>query len=290
MEKLKNNIIQKSPVIEHSQTTNSSSSSSMNKKIQNIYRFALNTRGGQEYDFMLAEQIQNFVIRTAIFLKKNEKNTKVKYLFRLARIGLQFILARCKIHYQYIITDEISKEIAFIAICSGGAAGFVLSWFAVGAVLIAPPTLLSAFFLRSMYQQYLHNGQYREILNFSKKLIKDEEFREETISMFIEAKKRIENSNRITLKHLNCNKNTAIKEAVERLGVFQNTPSIDGLLHINTLDFESEEILEHLGLIQKPQGQTPSLEDLNEFLKSNPRTTKNIITDTISHEDELDVS
>ena len=123
----------------------------------------------------------------------------------------------------------------------------------------------------------------------------DTEFREHIQDVLKETYRQIEeNSKRITLKDLNWNKNPAIKQACECLGIFENPPKIDGPLHLDTLDFdlELEEMLENLGLLKKPKA--PSIEELNEFLKSklesNSINTRKILIDTVSNDDKLKIS
>ena len=303
MKRLKDDIIKKSRVIDTSSFRNYSNYT--DKRIKKIYNFALKPRGGQIEDIKLAQQfaqesklaqqIKKMIHRTVIFLMTKENNARVfKRLFTVARLALQFVLIRCNIQIQYLVIDGITQQVAIISMCSGGTLGFIYGWFAAGTFLIVTPAVLSAFVLRSLFQQYMNFKQYQEILKFSVRLAKDKEFRESIINMIHGINNQIEeNMNLINLKNLNWNKNPEIKQAAERLGIFQNPPKIDGPLHLDTLDFdlELEEMLENLGLLQKPKA--PSIEELNEFLKSNPttiKTLKDITTDTLISENELEIS
>lgn len=120
MERLKNDLMKKSRLIEPSKSPDNLSSKK--SKIQNIYRFALNNRGG-----------------------------------------------------------------TIIACSTGGTVGFVCSWFSVGAILVAPPTLLSVFLLRSLAQQIQHNVEYIKLKNIIGKFLNDKNSQEEITNIFIKA-------------------------------------------------------------------------------------------------------
>ena len=132
----------------------------------------------------------------------------------------------------------------------------------MGAILVAPSTLLSVFFLRSLTQQIQHNAEYAEytkLKNRIGKLLKDQNFQKEIQTIFSETQKNIDNSNKIKLEHLNWNKNSAIKEAAEKLGIFENAPSATGPLNLDLLDPDPDvkKILEEFGLIETPNPKIP---------------------------------
>jgi len=64
----------------------------------------------------------------------------LKIFFSRGRLILELILYKCNINISYaFLTKRLStKVIVFTA-----TAGFTLSWFMVGAALVAPPRLLS---------------------------------------------------------------------------------------------------------------------------------------------------
>jgi hypothetical protein len=147
MARLKNAIIKESRLIKPSKVSHFYSKKS---RLKRIYRVAFNTRGGQ-VEFELAEQIKDVVIKLTVFLKKKEMRARVlKFIFTQGRLVLHLVLHLCK---RYIVIDEVNPQIAVIACCTGGATGFVCSWFSVGAVLFTPPTILSFFLLRSLIKQ-----------------------------------------------------------------------------------------------------------------------------------------
>ena len=257
MARLKNDIIKKSRLIEPSKSPNNLSFKK--SKIQKIYKFALNNRGGDDYKYQLADKLKDLVIKLAVFFKEKELRAKVlKLIFTQGRLVLQLVLSICNINLQYIVVDQVSPQVVVIACCTGGTTGFVCSWFSVGAILVAPPTVLSVFLLRSLAQQIQHNAEYIKLKNIIGRFSKDKNFQEDIKNIFIETQKQMDNSNKIKLEYLNWNKNPAIKEAAERLGIFENAPSATGPLTLDTLDPDPDlnKILEEFGLIKTPNPKT----------------------------------
>jgi len=268
MARLKKDLIKKSRLIEPLKSRKKLNSKE--SKIKKIYRFVLGPRGGSDYDYQLANKIKDLVIELAVFLKKKELQGKVlKLIFSHGRLVLQLILATYDINLQLVVLDPISREVVAIACCTGGAMGFIVSWFSVAATLVAPPTILSVFLVRSLAQQIQHNKEYTKIGRF----LNDENFQENIKSIFIDAQKRIDNSNKIKLEHLNWNKNPAIKEAAERLGIFENAPRATGQFTLDTLDPDLNKILKEFGLsetlntktrIKRIKGKTINFRDFVE--------------------------
>jgi hypothetical protein len=277
MARLKNAIIKESRVIKPSKPTKATKPTkvtnfySKESKIKRIYRFFISTRGGQvdiedqqyqHQQYQLAEKIQDVIIKLAVFLKERELRARLlKIILTQGRLLLQLVLYRCKINLQYLVVGEVNPQIVVIACCTGGTAGFVFSWFSVGAILVTPPTILSAFLLRSLGQQILHNMEYTKLKNSIGRLLKDKTLREEIKTIFIETQKQIDNSNKIKLEYLNWNRDPAIKEAAERLGIFENAPNPTNptvklnLDLLDLLDADSNKILEELGelgILQNP--------------------------------------
>ena len=117
MARLRDDIIRNSPVIDPSKRINYNPKRS---KIQRVYKFAINTRGGQDVDYQLAQQIQILVTKLAIFLKNQEakRNAKIfKMLFVHGKLVLELILKSCKINFNYIVLDQVTQELGFIVWC-----------------------------------------------------------------------------------------------------------------------------------------------------------------------------
>jgi hypothetical protein len=70
----------------------------------------------------------------------------------------------------------------------------------------------------------------------------------------LDANQKIHNSNKIILENLNWNKNPAIQEAAEKLGIFQNPPDPSGNLSLDLLSPETDQILEEFDIIKNPIG------------------------------------
>jgi len=152
----------------------------------------------------------------------------------------------------------------------------------VGAILASPPSLLSIFLLRSWYQQIQHNGEYTKFKNSIRRLFKDENFQEEMRNLAIETQKQVDNSKKIKLEHLNWNKNPAIKQAAERLGIFQNAPSVHEPL---ILDPDLKKILEEFGLIETPNPKTL----IKTSIKGKTVNFRDFIEETVSGNNKSDL-
>ena len=172
---------------------------------------------------------------------------------------MQLVLSLCKINLQYVVVDTVNPQVVVIACCTGGTTGFIWGWFSVGAILAAPPTLLSIFLMRNLAQQIQHNAEYTKLKNIIGRFLEDKNFQEEIKTILLDTQKRIDNSKKIKLEHLNWNRNPAIKEAAERLGIFENPTSATGPLSLDTLNPNPDlkKILEELNIIETPNPKTP---------------------------------
>ena len=306
MDKLKADLIKKSRKTKYAPKGMSSST-----KINNIYRFALNPRGGQisdiltqgqlESDFLaeftIAQRIRDMVIKSLIYLKTREENAdKLRLIFLAARLGLNLVLVRCNINIDYLVEDGVPKTVKVIAVCTGGTFGFIYGWLTAGILLAAPPTLLSALMIKNLAQQYMHYKSYKEIMQFQHQLATDEKFRNDILKSIREQHKQfVENYNKVNIENLNWNANPKIKQAAERLGIFENPPEIGETLHLDTLDFDLElkEMLDRLGLLKKPKRYDS--ETLNEFIRSKLESRGEINVykipeKIISSENEIEIS
>jgi hypothetical protein len=150
MDRLKADLIKKSK-----KTKYGTKGTSYSNKIKNIYKIALNQRGGQisdlltqgqlESGFAIAQRIRDIILKTLIFLKSREENAdKLRLIFLAARLGLKLILVRCNINIDYLVNDGVPKIVKVIAVCTGGTFGFIYGWLTAGILIAAPPTILSA--------------------------------------------------------------------------------------------------------------------------------------------------
>lgn len=280
--RLKDDLIKKSRLIEGSKSTKSFGfPSSRQSKIQRIYKFALDSRGGSDLEYKLAEKIKDFLIKLSVLFKEKElKATVLKIIFSQARATLELILSICKINLEYVVIDQ---QVGILASCTGSATGFVCSWFSVGAILFGPPTILSVFFLRSLTQQFLNNRNYLKFKNYISEILKDQNFKEQIPEILMKAQGQIENSKAIKLEHLNWNKNPAIKEASERLRIFENVPSASKPLNLDTLNLDPdlEEIFKELGFIKTQKLKTP--------IKAKTVYFKDFVGRMVDNDSDLDI-
>ena len=254
MERLKHDLIRKSTVIENENIKPINYS----KRIKKIYDVAILSRGGQiknedlieamrlssqfSREFILAQKIKQIIIKTIVFLKTKEENAKkLRLIFLALRLGIQFVLVRCKIQIDYIPMVGISPQVVITATCTGGTLGFIYGWFTAGILFMGPPTLLTALMIRSVAQQFMHNKQYKELAEFYQNFATDKVFIEQILENVSEIHKKVqENYSKISLENLNWNKNPEIKQTAECLGIFENLPKTIETLHINTLDSDIE--------------------------------------------------
>jgi hypothetical protein len=262
MERLKDSILNESRLIEPSKSILSSEQA----KIQTIYRLALDSRGGSNPEYQLAEKIERIAFRLAYFLRNRELRAKfLKIIFTKGRLVLQLVLSVCNIDLYYLYQEPLSQEFMVAMCITGSATGFICSWFSVATILVTPPAAVLAFFLRSLCQQTLHNVAYKQ---FVEKFLTDKNFEEKITNMLSRAQKRVENSKSITIEYLNWNKNPAIKEAAERLGIFENAPSATGPVNLNALDLDPGKISDKLDVIPKVNKLTKAkLVNLLEFIQ-----------------------
>jgi hypothetical protein len=92
---------------------------------------------------------------------------------------LKLILYRCKIDIIYsILTEGLSTQVIVLTSTLGGAAGFTISWFSVGAILVSPPLLISVLLLRSAAQQILNQRDYSNFKKMVNKMLEDDELKQ----------------------------------------------------------------------------------------------------------------
>jgi hypothetical protein len=118
------------------------------------------------------------------------------------------------------------------------------------------------------------------------RLLKDKDLQEEIKNTFINIQKQMDNSNKITLEYLNWNKNPEIKEAAERLGIFENPPSVTRKPNLDLLDADLDKILENPGILQnsdsKPRikGKTVYFRDFIDQMSDNDNMSDLDVIDT----------
>ena len=111
----------------------------------------------------------------------------MKIFFKNGRLILELILYKCSINITYsLLTEGLSTQVIVLTATAGGAAGFTLSWFSVGASLVVPPLLISVLLLRSVTQQILNQRDYSKFKKMVNKMLDDDELKETIRAFFME--------------------------------------------------------------------------------------------------------
>ena len=265
MERLKNSIIKKSKLVRQCDRS-ISISNSKKRKIKKIYKFALQTRGGQleqfqaDHDkfsneaFKLAQKIKGLVERLARFLKKRELKGIAKIFFKNNRLILELILYKCRINITYsLLTEGLSTQVIVITATAGGAAGFTLSWFSAGASLVAPPVLISMLLIRSVAQQIVNQRDYLKFKMLINQMLQDHNLKETVRAVFMQGE--TPQTSTIQMEPLD-----SVKNSLPDFNVKSD----------QTLDeFVKDRMKEELGLVENP---TP--EQLKEIISKNTERIK----------------
>jgi hypothetical protein len=256
MERLKNSIIKKSKLISKSSRP---ILNSKDTRIQKIYQVALGNRGGQFEEFQaddkfsdevfkLAQEIQGFVQRLARFLKERELKGIAKIFFKAGRLMLELILYKCRIDITYsLLTQGLSTQVIVITVTAGGITGFTLSWFSVGATLVAPPILISTLLIRNFVQQILNQRNYSKFKKLINEMLEDDELKETIRAFFIQ--EEVPRTTPIEMKPFNSDKNSVPKFN------FKSDQSFE--------EFIKARMEQELGLIENPTQE--QLEEIIHF-------------------------
>jgi len=77
-----------------------------------------------------------------------------------------------------LLTEELSTQVIIITATPGGSAYFTLSWFSAGAILIAPPVLISTLLIRSIAQQIVNQKDYSKFKKLVNQMLNDDNLKE----------------------------------------------------------------------------------------------------------------
>lgn len=241
---------------------------SKESKLMRIYRFAIQTHGGDIYReqefpsddaWELAAQVQNIVTRLALYLKQKESRGMLKIFYKSGRLILELIFYQCNIGLIYPVIEGIvaSPQVIVIAIVGGGTAGFTVSWFAAGGALIATPLILATLLGRSIGQQVKNYREYIKFRNMVRKILGDEKIQETLHAVFVE----VEDDavfDKLQVSSRNLEENPIVKSACEGLGI-RNKGSID---------LDDPESLESLSdLLEKAANIDKSTESFKKAIK-----------------------
>ena len=244
-------------------------------RTKKIYNFAL--RGGQfdppvdelqaahEFSneiFYLAQQIKGIVERLASFLKERELKGIANIFLKNGKLILELILYKCNIDITYpILTEGLSTQVIVLTSTLGGAVGFTLSWFSVGAILVSPPLLISVLLLRSATQQILNQRDYLNFKKMINKMLDDDELKKTIRAFFIEGEDQTLVSGALTMKPVDLNENFELDFK------FNSEPDE------NLEEFIKARMKEELGLIENPtQAQLKEIIDRKVKRKTKGKT------------------
>ena len=210
---------------------------------------------------------QQIVERLGVFLKQRELKGVLKIFFRHGRLILELILYKCNINIKGLSTQVI----VFTATVSG-AAGFTLSWFSVGAALVAPPLLTSTLLLRSFTQQILNQRDYLKFKKMVNQMLDDDDLKETLRAVFLEGEGPATSSSRIEMGPSDLDQNPTLKydfsgKSSEELDEFikEKVKEEFGLVE-NPTETQLEEIIQKK-VTRKPKGKTVYFRD---FIKEIP--------------------
>jgi hypothetical protein len=261
-ERLKKSIIKKcnkiKPILNSKEKINEETEK---ERIEKIARFALGTamnrRGGQslppleliqEYHvsndaFTLAQGIKNMVERLAVFLKERELKGVAKIFFKNGRLILELLLYKCRIDLTYsILTEGLSTQVIVLTATAGGTAGFIISWFSVGASLVAPPLLASFLLIRGIGQQFLNQKEYLKFKEMIDEMLNDNDLKDTIRAFFMEGEGQTPSSGGLEMKAIDFNQDPA-----SALKYDFNSKSDESLE-----EFVKNKMKEELGLIENP--------------------------------------
>ncbi len=280
MERLKNSIIKKSKLVIKSDRP---IFNSKEMRIRKIYKVALENRGGQFENFQVdlelsneglkwAQEIKGLVERLASFLKERELKGVARIFFKNGRLLLELILYKCRIDITYsLLTEGLSTQVIVITATAGGAAGFIVSWFSVGASLAAPPVLISIFLIRiirSVAQQIINQRDYLKFKKLVKQMLDDDEIKQTIQAFFLEGEPQ--KTTPIEMKPLYSDKNDLAEFNFESDQTFEEFIKARmkeelGLVE-NPTQEQLEQIIHRRKINTKPKGKTVYFKDfINEI-------------------------
>ena len=249
MERLKNSLINKS---NRGIKSNRTTLNSKEIRIKRVYRFALNSSGGQfvnfkadqkfsNESFKLAQKIKILVEKLASFLKEKEQRGFAKILFKNGRLILELILVNCRIDITYaLITEGLSTQVIVITSTAGGILGFTISWLSAGASLVIPPVVLSILSIRSVAEQIVNTKEYSKFKRLVSEMLQKSKSKKTIRAFFVEGEVPVTTTPGLEMKPWSVEKNP--------LPEFNSNIDSDQTLE----EFIKARMKEELGLFEDP--------------------------------------
>jgi hypothetical protein len=147
-----------------------------------------------------------------------------------------------------------------ILFVSGGTAGFIVGWIGAGSTIFI--NILSVVFLsRSGIQQIIDRIEYIKFRYHALKLLNDPEVQK--ILSHRTVREQIESPEPEVV--LNWEKNPALKEAAERLGIFEEQPNVEPVTFEQ--DQTLEKVIEGLDVFEeKPKPPTGPIKSTTNYM------------------------
>lgn len=290
MQRLRDDIIKQSRPV-RSNRSKSKKVKVVKKKSSTIRRtrmpsYTSSLRGGQrDIPFKLAEEIKALVSSLAVFLKSRElKANQLRFIFTFFIYALRTLLAQHGISFTYLLINNSNPVLVYLSLVSGTTTGFIFSWFSIGSVLFAPPTIMAFFLARSTLQQTLAFKQYVQWKLLKERLRTNKEFQknvEHFISETNALQDSMEESRSINADELHWNTNPALQKEAGKLKIFEDFDNKE--LEFNTLGSNEEinKLRQDLGLSEKPKtfikrSSKPRMrrqaktQNFRDFIRENP--------------------
>lgn len=160
--------------------------SSKDKNIQQIYKCAIQSRGGDNKAIVkLSKKIKRVVEQLAKFLKERELKTRElkgfsRIFYKNASLLLELLLYRFKIYITYTLQcEELNHQVAITTWTLGGGSGFIMSWCSLGITLFVPTLIFGILSARGLGQQIFNQNSYANFKKMFDRMLKDDEIKDE---------------------------------------------------------------------------------------------------------------
>jgi hypothetical protein len=130
----------------------------------------------------------------------------------------------------------------------------VISWCFAGLSLVALPTLISGFLLRSSYQQRVHLLDYLEFKKTLKKMLENEDLKQTIRAVFIEGEGPTPSSGKLKMRLPDFDKKTGLRHDFN----LKSLESDEGFKKF------VKDKMDQLGLIENPFETKPQLKEIIE--------------------------
>lgn len=169
------------------------------------------------------------------------------------RRAIQLFLEVYNIQINQKLSKEIGPELIATAIFTGGATGIISACLPVLRSVLGPSVLFSTFLFKKLIENATSSSFWSE-KNPIRQILKDEEIDQQLNNLLMRSQEEFSNSGKVRLQDLHWNKNPQIKEAAQRLNVFQTAPEVGHKLTLDpcNLDPDLKRLFQELGIGERP--------------------------------------